>query len=249
MKLILIIVTFALAFRVTAQVVRQPVAAHNTALGAYSQHFSDVFSATSNPAALAAIPSGAFAVYGERRFLLSELSSYTAIIAVPAGSGAFGFQADYFGSSSFNETALGLLYARRISAAIDVGGSFNYYRVKIPGYGGASSVNFDVAAVFHLTEKLHSGIHVYNPTSSNLGKTGSEKLASIYTFGLGYEASEQLFTAIEIVKHEDQPIVVNAGLQYYPDKRVVIRCGISAGSDNSYAGVGLTVAFGRIDMN
>lgn len=249
LRIFVIIMLLVLSGFAEAQVVRQPLSIHYAALGAYSKNFSDVFSATSNQASLASLKTGAFSVYGEKRFMLDELKGYTAIVAVPTPSGTIGFQADYFGSSSFNESQLGMVYGRKISSEIDVGVKFNYHSIRLPGYGTASAVNFEGGAIFHFTDKLHSGIHVYNPTRSKLGKTGLEKLASAYVFGLGYEASEKLFLSTEIAKYEDQPIGVNAGLQYNLQTRLFIRTGISTASNNSYVSAGLNVGFGRIDIN
>ena len=234
---------------VQSQIVRQPLSIRYAGLGAYSLKFSDVFSATSNLASLAQLKQASFGIYGERRFLLDELNGYTAIVAAPVKSGTFGLQADYFGSSIFNESQIGLLYARKVTDKIDVGIKFNYHSVKTPGYGTAASVNFEGGAIFHLTDKLHTGIHVYNPTSSKLGKTGNEKLASIYRFGAGYEASDKVFVSAEIVKQEDRDVNVNAGLQYNIHEKVFIRAGISSAGSNSYAGVGLQLSFARVDIN
>lgn len=231
------------------QVIKQPLSLHYVGLGGYSKNFTDIFSATSNQAAIANIKTAAVAVFGERRFMLSELSGYTTIIAVPTAHETIGFQADYFGSSSFNESELGFIYARKVSEGIDVGAKFNYHMVRVAGYGNASAVNFDVSAIFHLTEKLHAGLRVYNPAGSRLGKSGSEKLASIYSFGLGYEASEKLFISTEIVKNEDLPVGINAGFQYNLHPRVFIRSGISTNNSSSYVSVGLNIGFGRIDIN
>lgn len=181
--------------------------------------------------------------------MLDELSGYTAILAMPTSSGTFGFEGDYFGSSDFNENQLGLMYARKITAQIDAGVKFNYHTVRVAGYGNASAVNFEAGAIFHLTDKLHTGIHVYNPTSSKIGKSGDEKLASIYRFGLGYEVSEKVFLSTELVKQEDQQLSVNAGLQYNVHEKVFIRAGVSTYNNNSYAGVGLQLGFARIDIN
>ncbi|MCW3110936.1 MAG: hypothetical protein JWQ09_5442, partial [Segetibacter sp.] len=229
MRLFLILMIVVPTLYSEAQVVKQPLSIRYAALGAYSKNFSDIFSATSNQASLSTLKSGAFGVYGERRFMLNELNGYTAIAAVPTPSGTIGLQVDYFGSSSFNESQLGFMYARKISTQVDIGAKFNYHMVRVPGYSTATAVNFEAGAIFHVTERLHSGIHVYNPASSKLGKTGSEKLASVYRFGVGYEASERLFVSTEIEKHEDRPIGINAGLQYNLHTRIFIRSGISTG--------------------
>ncbi len=232
-----------------AQVIKQPLSVRYAGLGAYSKNFSDIFSAAANQASLAQLKTGGFAVYGERRFLLEELNGYAAIIAVPTASGVFGFEGNYFGSSAFNENELGILYARKITRLIDIGTKFNYYTDRIPGYGSASAVNFEAGVIFHLTDKLHSGIHVYNPGSSKLGKTGMEKLASVYRLGIGYEASEMVFISAEIIKQEGRQTGVNAGLQYNLQKSIFIRTGISTLTDNSYVSIGIQLSFVRIDVN
>ena len=251
MKLIYAILVFFVGQSIDAQVVRQPLSVKYAGLGAYSKNFCDVFSATANQASLAQLKSGAFGVYGERRFMLEDLNGYSAIVAMPISSyGTIGLQADYFGSSSaFNENQLGLIYARKLTEQIDAGVKFNVHSVRVPGYQNASTVNFEAGVIFHLTDKLHTGIHVYNPTSSKLGKTSTERLASIYRFGLGYEASETVFLSTEIVKQEDQQVSVNAGLQYNIHKRLFLRTGIATASNNTYVGFGFMLGMGRIDLN
>jgi hypothetical protein len=248
-KFILIISIFSSCLHLEAQNVKQPLSVGYVAMGANSNKFSDIFSATSNQASLANLKGSAFAVYGEKRFMLDDLNGFTAIVGMPTTSGSFGFQADYFGSSLFNENELGLIYARKISKEIEVGAKFNYHTVKAAGYGSLSAVNFEAGAIFHLTEKLHSGIHVYNPAGRMLGKTASEKLASIYCFGLGYEVSEKLFLSSEIIKQEDMPIGARVGVQYDLHSLIFIRSGISTVNNSSYTSVGINVSFGRIDLN
>lgn len=249
MKYFYLLYALFVFFTAPAQVVRQPLTVKYAGLGAYSRNFSDVFSATSNQASLAQLTTGAFGVYGERRFMLEELNGFSAIVALPTTSGTFGVQGDYFGSAAFNENQLGLLYARKVTKQVDVGVKFNYHTVRVPGYGSASAVNFEAGTIIHLTDHLHTGIHVYNPTGSKLGKTGGEKLASIYRFGVGYEASANVFVSTEIVKQEDQPVGVNAGLQYNLHEKVLLRGGVSTASNNSYLGIGLRLASARIDFN
>lgn len=198
---------------------------------------------------MAQLKTGGFGVYGERRFMLEELNAYTVIAAVPTVSGTFGFQGDYFGSAAFNENQLSILYGRKVTKKIDIGVKFNYYTVRISGYGSATAINFEGGAVFHFSDKLHAGIHVYNPSGSKLGKTGHEKLASVYRLGAGYEASDILFISSEIIKEKGRQISVNAGLQYNFHKRVFIRTGISTFTNNSYVSIGLQLGFARIDVN
>jgi hypothetical protein len=102
--------------------------------------------------------------------------------------------------------------------------------------------------VLHITDKLHVGVHVNNPVGGKFGKDQQEKLASVYTFGLGYEASEKFFVSAEIIKEEDQPVNVNAGLQYKFLSRLLARAGMSTSTSTAWLGIGLTLKSFRVDV-
>jgi hypothetical protein len=232
----------------SGQTVRRPVAALYTGLGSYSNNHIDVFSAVHNQASLAQVKNPSAGVYGERRFMLDELSLYQLGVAMPTRSGNFAVKAGYFGFSDYNESQIGLAYGRKVGAKIDVGVQFNYNGIRINGYGNSSAINFEIGTILHLTEKLNAGIHANNPVGGKFGKNQEEKLASIYTVGLGYEASEKFFVSAEIEKEEDQPVGVNAGLQYKFLPQLLARAGIATNTSNVYAGVGLFLRSFRLDV-
>ncbi len=233
----------------STQSLRKPVAAPYTGLGAYSVSHVDVFSVTSNQAALAQIKNPALAVYGESRFLLDATNLYSAMFALPTSEGNFGIQVDYFGFKNFNESQIGLVYARSVGSRLDVGIKFNYYSFRIPLYQNSSTVNFEIGAIAHLSEKFNVGIHFYNPVGGNLSKTNNEKLSSAYKFGIGYEASEDFFLSAEIVKQEGLPINVNAGIQYNFQKQFFVRAGIASENESPYAGAGVSWSNLRVDVS
>lgn len=249
MKILSFLILIAQVLPTKGQVIRRPSLLTYPGLSAYSKNFVDIFSAFSNQASLASVKTGALGVSGERRFMLQELSAYSSLIAVPFKSGTIGLQVDYFGSAYFNQSQIGLMYGRKINSIIDLGVKFNYNLLRLPGYGTASAINLEAGAIIHLNEKLHTGIHIYNPVKNKIGKTGFEKFKSVYRMGFGYEVSEQLLAGCEIVKNEDQRVAVNAGLQYNLDQRFFLRLGLAAGNNNNYGSAGLNVGFGRIDVN
>jgi len=233
---------------INGQTVRRPVAARYTGFGSYSINHVDVFSAVNNQASLAQLKSAAAGVYGERRFMLDELGFYQLAVALPTKSGNFGIKAGYFGFSDYNESQMGLAYGRKLGSKIDVGVQFNYNGIRISGYGNSSAINFEIGTILHVTEKLHAGMHVYNPVGGKFGKNQEEKLASVYTVGFGYEASEKFFASVEIEKEEDQTVNVNAGLQYKFLPQLMARTGISTNTSNVYAGIGLFLKSFRLDV-
>ena len=231
-----------------AQSVRYSVALPYIGLGAYSTQQNDPLSFTANQAALAKVTQAGVGIYGERRFLLDAINSYTVATAVPTKMGNFGIQLNYSGFKNFNESKIGLAYARSLGKKIDVGIQFNYYGYRIPAYNTASTINFEAGAIIHFTDKLNGGVHVYNPVGRKLGKSGEEKLASAYKFGLGYDASQNFFISSEIIKEEDKPVNVIAGIQYHFAKQFFARAGFMSASSTAFAGAGIGWKNLRLDV-
>jgi hypothetical protein len=245
---ILLLFLFIVSVKVNAQVLRRPLAAGYTGFGAYSINHTDAFSFTANQAALAQATSVTAGIYGEKRFLLSELNNYTAIAALPTSSGNFGIRANYAGFTDYNETQLGLAYGRKLGTKVDIGAQFNYNAMRITSYGQASAISFEFGAIFHVTDKIHAGVHASNPMGGKYGKNNQEKLASVYSIGFGYDASEKFLVSTEIQKEEDQPINVNAGFQYKIVKQLLVRAGVSSATSTFWAGAGISLKSLRLDV-
>jgi hypothetical protein len=237
----------ACCWKALSQTVRSPISAPYAGVGALSKNNVDVFCVASNQAALTKLNRASVGVYSEKRFMLKELGFDDAALVIPTRSGNFGLDARYFGFSDHNEMQLGLAYARSLGSKIDLGVQFNYYAVRIAGYGNASSVNFELGTILHLTDNVNAGLHVYNPLGSKLGKNGEEKLASTYSFGLGFEPSQNFFFSLELAKEEDKPPNVNAGLQYKFLPQLLARGGISTATSSMYLGIGFEWRSMRLD--
>ena len=238
----------------SAQSLRYSLAQPYISLSAYSFQQNDPLSFTGNQAALAQVKSAGIGVFGEKRFMLSEISVYTLGASLPTRLGNFGILLNYAGFKNFNENKVGLAYARKLGKMIDVGIQFNYYGYRIPVYKNAATINFEIGAMLHLTDKLNAGLHVYNPVGGKLGTSTSlsmddEKLASAYKFGLGYDASDKLFISSEIIKEEDKSVNVIAGLQYQFAKQFFAKAGFISESTTAYAGAGVAWKNLRLDIS
>jgi hypothetical protein len=228
---------------------RLPITAAYTGAGAYSISHYDVFSFSSNTAALAPLRNSSVAVYGERRFMLQDLNHFTAAMGLCTRSGNFGLFTRYYGFSEFNETEISLAYARKLDKKIDVGVRFNYHGISISsGYGNTTAISAEAGLIMHLTEKFHAGVQVSNPIGGKFGKNSEEKLPASYRFGCGFEASEKFLLMIELEKEEDMPVNMNTGFQYRILKQLLVRCGVSTATSNLYAGVGFSLRSYRVDI-
>lgn len=246
----LYVITFLLlaTLSLKGQNLHRPPTAVYTGFGAYSMNHADLFSFTANQASLAQLNNAGIAVYGEQKFMLSELSYYTAAFATLTRAGNFGLKAVYSGSGDYNESQLGLAYARKLGKKLDIGAQFNYNGIRIAGYGNAAAVSFELGTIIHINERLHAGIHINNPVGGRFGKDRQEKISSIYTAGFGYEASDKFFLGAEIVKEEDQPVNVNAGIQYKFLPQLLARAGISTATSATWMGLGLSWKTFRVDI-
>ena len=227
-----------------AQSLQPPLHAAYLGSGVCSRNQADVFSFTVNQAAIAGLKSPSFGVYGERRYLQKELAGYILAAGLLTKSGNFGITAGYYGSPDYNETGAGLAYGRSLGAKADAGVQFNYRSVKLSGgYGSASALGVEAGVIFHLSEKLHAGLHVANPVGGKFGKDKQEKLPSVYSFGIGYEVSGKFFCHAEVVKEEDQPVSINTAISYRFIPSVSVKAGIATGTSTTWLGVNFLTRF------
>ena len=125
MRKLLIGLSVLFTNQLIAQSLRYSIALPYTSLSGYSNKQNDAFSFTSNQAALANTKQTSVGVFGERRFLLAETSSYAAALAIPTKLGNVGVSMNYAGFKNFNENKIGLAYARSLGKKVDIGVQFN----------------------------------------------------------------------------------------------------------------------------
>lgn len=248
LKKVLLFPAFLFAETVPAQNLRMPVSITYTQLTAYSRQFSDAFSFTGNLGTLGKQQLFAAGVYSERRFLLEALSSYSATIVLPTTSGNFGWNGEYAGRQLYNESTLGLAYARELGSKVSLGVQFNYHSLQAAGYGSASTLSFDAGALFHIAPQLSAGMQVVNPIGASWSKEAAERLPAVYSAGLGYDVSEQVFVGVEAEKTEDIPVSINAGFHYGIAKKFIARAGIRSAAATYYLGFGVQLSRFRLDV-
>jgi hypothetical protein len=236
------------SYAIQAQLFHRPVAAGYTGPGAYSTAHSAIFSFTANQAALAQLKNTAAGIYTERKFLLPDLNYYLFAAGLPTSFGTIGLKTTYAGFSDYNETQIGLAYARRLGTKADVGLQFNYTGISIAGYGNASAISAELGLLLHLTDQLNAGIHINNPAGGKFAKDRDEKLPAIYSAGFGYEASEKFFIGVEVRKEEERPVSVSAGFQYHFIPSLRVRAGIESATSTIWLGLGYLLKSFQLDI-
>ncbi|MFL5742531.1 MAG: hypothetical protein ACJ75B_20070 [Flavisolibacter sp.] len=220
----------------TAQTLRDQLASPFSLLQAYSTVHADVFSFAENQGAMPAMKQFSAGLSAERRFFINELTLYRSALLLPTSSGNFGIIANYFGTSEYNESSISVAYGRRLGK-IDLGLQFNDYLLHASTYGTASSINCELGFIIHMTEKFQTGMHVYNPTRSVLGKYREERLPLAISAGLGYDASPVFYLGCRLEKSEGLPLNVDAGFHYSFSERISVQLALSSASSSFYLGV------------
>lgn len=206
-----------------------------TGLGAYNHSFTQVFSFQHNQAALAGCRQAGVGIYTERPFGIKELATHWASAALPLKGGGVGLALQYAGYSAFNNSRAALAYGKNLGK-LGLGIQFNYSRMNRAGYGSDAAIGFEIGSIWQLTKKLAAGIRLANPVGGNYK---NEKQAALYAFGLGYEASEQVLLQADIIKEENRPLQVIAGVIYnIVPNRFFTRMGIVTATSEPFFGAG-----------
>lgn len=188
----------------------------------YSGKMYDLMSGGSDPAALVRRKGLSAGVASERRFMLSELSTYAAAISYGTEGGGMGLNIQHSGSPGFTETNLGLGYGRDLGLA-SLGVRFNLHRISATGYGSVSAFSADISFILKLSEQLRAGIHAINPVPVSFGKTKDLRFPSILELGFGYDISDDCFVFVEVQKETDRNTRFHIGIHYCIAKRLYLR--------------------------
>lgn len=219
-----------------AQVANESPASGYFSLNNYNGKVNTALSSSFNPAALASLKYSLAGIYGEQRFLLEELSFYRFALALHTKPGNFGINGYYSGSAEYHSMSVGGAYGRKLGEKADLGIQFDYSTYQLKGYGKASFVNVQMGGLIHLSEQLHAGLHVKNLAGSRSNQQ-SEKLKTVYTVGLGYDASDNFFAAIAFQKEEDQQNDIHAMVRYDIQSNIGFKAGISTQVPVAYGGI------------
>ncbi|MFW5706600.1 MAG: hypothetical protein ACOC12_01655, partial [Bacteroidota bacterium] len=158
----------------------------------------DFWAISHNQAGLTKTEDMSAGVYFENRFLVKELNFGAGAFVYPSPSGVFGFSFTYFGFNLYNETKIGLAYARNFGERLSTGIQLNYHYTGIgEDYGNKGNLTFELGVIFHITDNLSIGAHLFNPTRTKISDFADERIPTIFRTGFAYSFSERVIVAVE----------------------------------------------------
>lgn len=210
--------------------------ASGAALGNATIAFTDINSAFANQAGLAQIETVTATAFAEQRFLLRELQTVAAAVALPTASGTFGLTLQHFGVEAFREQQFGLAYARPLTENMSIGTRVLLLHTSIPEYGSRTNFTFELGFLTQLLPELRLGAHLYSPMRVELA--AGEHLPTIFRLGLAYLPSERVMLTAEIEKDIDFPARTKVGVAYKLVEQVHLRTGMATNPVNIAFGLG-----------
>lgn len=211
------------------------------------EHFTEAFSFCNNTAALASLSRLCTGVFAEQKFMLNELKQCVAAIGLPVQKGGIGLMAARNGLHHLNTTQLGLAYGKQLGK-VSMGLQFNYNTISIAGYGNDGAIAVDLGSIWQVSKKLYTGIQLNNVMSGMYSATSEEKPAKLYTVSLCYESTEHSLFTIAIMKEEDKPVMVCAGMQYIIAQKLFTRFTISTVTASPFFSAGWKWKNCRVDI-
>ncbi len=224
--------------------------ARAAALSNASVTLSDVFSTTTNQAGLGFMTSYSVGIYTDRKFVSAQINNFNGAVAIPVSAkvGTFGVSANYYGYKFYNETKIGLAYARKFGDKFSMGLQFDFLRMTVFENGSRNFYTFEIGFQYKPWKVLTLGAHVYNPIPYKVEKVFSERLPTVIKFGLGYEPSPKVLLAAEYEQDIHYKPQFKAGIEYRPIKYLHIRTGVQTTPFSASLGVGVNVKGLNIDL-
>jgi hypothetical protein len=209
----------------------------------------DFWAVSHNQAGLASVKRPAAGVYFENRYQVKELSLGAGAFVLPVSSGVFGASFTYFGFELYNETKVGLAYARHFGERFSAGIQLNYHYTGIgEDYGNEGNLTVEMGIIYRITSHLSLGAHLFNPGQAKIGDYADERIPTIFRTGLAWTFSEKVMLVAETEKNINDPAMFRAGVEYRIIAPLYLRGGIGTHPASNSFGFGLVLGNLNIDF-
>ncbi|PID95691.1 MAG: hypothetical protein CSA94_00250 [Bacteroidetes bacterium] len=200
----------------------------SAAMGFADVGLKDFWALRNNQAGLAYITQISGGIYYENRYLIPEMGFQSIGIAIPVKNSVIGITADYFGDENFNETTIGLAFAKQLFKNFSMGIQMDYLTTFVDNdsFGRHHLLTFELALMYELTEGITIGFHTYNPFETKLNKDAQEIIPATYSLGGAFHINDNLRISSEIEKVTDRDESFKMGVEYKVAKKTWVRAGV-----------------------
>ena len=219
----------------------------SNALGGVGLTETSVWNNFTNQAGLAEINQMSIGAGTENSFGIKELSTHTAVFALPVNGGVFGLNIAYTGFELYNESKIGLAFAKKLSDGFNIGVQIDYLGVYVDeSTNNRNNFTFEIGAQKKLMQKLTLGAHIFNPIEVKLNE--DENIPSIFKLGLRYDANTKVAIFTEGELESEKNAKLKLGLEYKIIKQLQLRTGFSTNPAKNSFGIGYTLNKIQLDI-
>lgn len=227
-----------------------PEGGRSAAMGMASVALTDFWSLQNNQAGLAYFNTPAAGAYFENRFLVKELSLKSGGVVLPVNDGVFGIKLSYFGYSLYNESKIGVAYARKFSDYFAAGLQLNYLITSIgDDYGSKGVATFEVGLMSKVNPNLTIGAHVFNPINAKIAEYADERIPAVFRLGAAYSFDNNILLTVEAEKETNFDPALKFGIEYMIINEIFVRGGLSTNPGEYSFGIGLNLNKITVDFS
>lgn len=246
-KIIVICLFLCSALLVQGQ--NYPLGARQAGMAGCGVTTIDVWSAHHNQAALAFLDKPAIGLFAENRYGLSELGLQAGTFAYPTASGTFGITLSHFGYELYNESKVGVSFAKSFGKRFATGIQIGYVNKHFGDlYGNQGAPVAEIGFFAEPYDNFFIGAHIFNLTRAKIADYNDERLPTILRAGMGFKLSERLLIITEGEKDLTTKLLFRAGIEYLFLEQLYIRSGISSNPNEISFGIGYKTTRIRADI-
>jgi len=221
--------------------------ARGDALGGADIGFTDINALFGNPAGIAFLDKWQAGVTARSRFSMSELNTIGMAAALPVDEfSSIGLMASYYGFEVYNETKVGLAYARKLLPELSVGLMLDYMGYRIPEYGTRHTLTFEAGAQAVLLQNFRIGVYVFSPVRVEVSE--ADYIRPYFALGGTWEVSRSLMIHVKAAQDIAFRPSAHAGIEYRLIDVVYLRAGISTNPVENSFGIGIIANQLRFDV-
>lgn len=203
---------------------------------------NDFWSVFNNQAGMAWDAKLAVGAFFENRYFVKEMSTRGLGITIPvAKNDVFGLSFSQYGYSAYNETKVGISYAKVFANRVAAGLQMDYLRVASTTENGTKGIfTFEAGLQSKVSKKMTIGVFAFNPIHTILSDYNgyNEYVPVVLKFGLSYKFSEKFTLLSEAEKDLHFDPILRVGGDFKLNDHFFIRGGMSTGVVQYSIGVG-----------
>lgn len=180
--------------------------------GNFSERFSSSLTGMGNPALTPSINGFEVASVAEKKYS-TDINSLIITGGLKFHNNGLNISVQHFGNSDYSEKTFGAAIGKNLGK-INVGVAIKYTSVNITSLASTHFIQSTFASVIKITESVAASLVLNNPNFFIFKSIEVVRPASGFSLGFGWQVSPLVYTGIEYIKSEQQPLSVVLNLQY-----------------------------------